>query len=94
MGGEPVARHVGDASLHRRVVEGGQLSISPELLRRRLPAPGGPLAAGGRPLVTTTGPAGGQVDRPSTAGHSAERSVRARLPRPLGGLGGGLAVLG
>ena len=73
---------------------GGQLPVCPELFRRRLPAPGGPLAAGCRPLVTTTGPAGGQVNRQRAAGHSAERSVRARLPRPPGGLGGGLAVLG
>ena len=79
MGGGPMARHMGDGAMHRRVVEGGQLPVRRELLRRRLPAPGGPLAAGGRPLVTTTGPAGGQVHRQGTAGHSAERGCLARL---------------
>ena len=32
MGGRPLAHHVGDLALHRRVVEGGQLPLRPELL--------------------------------------------------------------
>ena len=32
MGGGPMARHMGDGAMHRRVVEGGQLPVRPELL--------------------------------------------------------------